>query len=89
MAAGQHARTVASKRYVTKVMREVEFISPVFVGDIVSFYAQTIKTGNTSVTIRVDVEAVRGTDAVQTCKVTSAEVVMVAVDDQYKPIPIR
>lgn len=89
MAAGQHARTVAARRYVTKVMREVEFISPVFVGDAVSFYASTVKMGRTSITIKVDVEAVRGKDALESCKVTSAEVVMVAIDDNYNPVAIR
>ena len=89
LAAGQHARTIAPKRYVTKVMREVEFIAPVSVGDTVSFYAKTLKLGTTSVTIRVDVEAERGIGNRRTIKVTSAEVVMVAVDEQQHPIPIR
>lgn len=88
LAAGQHARTVAPKKYVTKIMREVEFIAPVFVGDAVSFYCTTIKQGRTSITIQVDVEAVRGVDNLQTIKVTTAEVVMVAVDKENKPIPI-
>ncbi len=89
LAAGQHARSVTAKKFVTKVMREIEFISPVFVGDVVSFYATTKKVGNTSITIEVIVEAVRGMDALQSCKVTSAEVVMVAVDENNKPIPIK
>ncbi len=88
LAAGQHARLVAPKRYVTKVMREVEFIAPVYTGDIVSFYAETVKKGRTSITIRIDVEALRGVDCMQTIKVTSAEIVMVAVNDQNQPIPI-
>jgi acyl-CoA thioesterase YciA len=88
LAAGQHARTVAPKKYVTKIMREVEFIAPVFVGDAVSFYCSTIKQGRTSITVQVDVEAVRGVDSIQTIKVTTAQVVMVAVDSQNRPIPI-
>ena len=88
-AAGQHARAVAPHKYVTKIMREVEFIAPIYVGDVVSFYAETVRLGKTSITIRVDVEATRGYDAVQTIRVTSAEVVMVAVDDKNKPITIR
>jgi acyl-CoA thioesterase YciA len=87
-AAGQHARRVAPRRYVTKVMREVNFHAPVFVGDLVSFYTQTTKIGKTSITIKVEVEAVRGVDSLTTCDVTSAEVVMVAVDDAIKPINI-
>ena len=88
LAAGQHARSVAPRKYVTKVMREVEFISPVYVGDAVSFYCETIRLGRTSITIQVDVEAVRGVDLLQTFKVTSAEVVMVAVDSANRPIPV-
>jgi acyl-CoA thioesterase YciA len=88
LAAGQHARSVAPKKYVTKVMREVEFIAPVFVGDAVSFYCTTLKQGRTSITIKIDVEATRGVDLLQTLRVTSAEVVMVAVDNQNRPIPI-
>ncbi len=88
LAAGQHARSIAPKRYVTKVMREVVFIAPVFVGDAVSFYTTTSKIGKTSVTILVEVEAVRGVDFLQRITVTSAEVVMVAVDDNRNPIPI-
>jgi acyl-CoA thioesterase YciA len=89
LAAGQHARTISPKKYVTKVMREVEFIAPVYVGDVVSFYCKTAKLGRTSVTIEVEVEAIRGVDCLQTLSVTTAEVVMVAVDDQQKPVPIH
>lgn len=88
-AAGQHARKIAPRRYVTKIMREVNFIAPVFVGDVVSFYCHTVKVGNTSITIKVDVEAIRGYNAVQTISVTSAEVVMVAIGDDQKPIAIK
>ncbi len=88
LAAGQHARTVSVKKFVTKVMREVEFISPVFIGDVVSFYTETTRIGKTSITIQVLVEAVRGENALQSCKVTQAEVVMVAVDQNNKPITI-
>ena len=88
LAASQHARSVAPKKYVTKVMREVEFISPVYVGDVVSFYCDTKKIGNTSISIQVDVEALRGVDCVERHNVTCAEVLMVAVDDNGNPISI-
>jgi len=88
LAAGQHARRISPKKYVTKIVREVEFIAPVYVGDAVSFYCETAKLGRTSITVKVDVEALRGVDAVQTISVTSAEVVMVAVDKDFRPIPI-
>ncbi len=88
LAAGQHARTVAPRNYVTKVMREINFIAPVYVGDVVSFYCTTTKIGTTSLTILVDVEVMRGVDCVQVISVTSAEVVMVAVDSKNHPTPI-
>jgi acyl-CoA thioesterase YciA len=88
LAAGQHARTISPKRYVTKVMREVNFVAPVFIGDSVSFYTSTLRVGKTSVAVRVEVEAQRGVDSITTCAVTSAEVVMVAVDQENNPIPI-
>lgn len=88
LAAGQHARSVSPKKYVTKVMREVQFISPVYIGDAVSFYCDTMKVGRTSITVRVEVEATRGVDSLHTIPVTSAEVVMVAVDSNNRPIPI-
>jgi acyl-CoA thioesterase YciA len=85
LAAGQHAKMVAPHNYVTKVMREVEFIAPVSVGDLVSFYTETIRIGRTSIAIRVDVEVVRGLEPVETIKVTSAEVIMVAIDKKHTP----
>ena len=89
LAAGEHARRVAAHRYVTKVMREVEFIAPVLVGDLVSFYTETVKEGRTSITIRVLVTAERGVNTLEEVKVTEAEVVMVAVNEKGTPIPIR
>jgi len=81
--AGKHRNC----RMVTVAMNRVEFIAPVFVGDVVSFYAKTTRVGNTSVTILIDVEADRADDSGMV-KVAEAEVVYVAVDDSGKPISI-
>src|SRR5512147_3212913 len=59
LASAVEARKVAPLRYVTKAMREVEFHEPVFLGDIVSFFTETVRIGRTSVTVRVSVEAER------------------------------
>ena len=40
-------------------MHEVEFHEPVYLGDIVSFYTETVRVGRTSITVRVSVEAER------------------------------
>lgn len=77
------------QRFVTVAMREVVFHEPVFVGDIVSFYAETLKIGNTSITTRVIVEAERyGSPTGERVKVTEAEVIYVAVDENRKKMVI-
>ena len=78
----------AHRRYVTVVMREVEFHRPVFVGDVLSLYAHATRAGRTSLTIHVRVIACRRHDPDQEVEVTEAEVVFVAVNDDCKPVPI-
>src|SRR5438045_9443621 len=52
-------RHTRHNRFVTVAMKEVIFHEPVFIGDLVSFYAETIRVGKTSITINVTVEAGR------------------------------
>ncbi len=79
----------APKNFVTRAMREVGFIAPVYVGDVVSFYAEVLREGKTSVTIQVIVEAERSQQPRRQVKVTEAEVVYVAVDENGNPTRIR
>ena len=74
-----HRRT-RMDRFVTVAMREVIFHKPVFVGDLVSFYSETVRVGTTSITVRVVVEAERVASSSERVRVTEAEVVYVAVD---------
>ena len=78
----------ASRKFVTRAMREVEFIAPVYVGDVVSFYTSVVRQGTTSVTVKVSVEAEREKETRHRVKVTEAEVTYVAVDEAGKPIPV-
>src|ERR671913_1694244 len=81
-------RHTKHNRFVTVAMKEVIFHEPVYIGDLVSFYARTKKVGNTSITIHVDVEAERfGTPGVLV-KVTEAEVVFVAIDEKGAKVVI-
>ena len=98
LASAIEARKVAAHRFVTKAMREVEFHEPVYVGDVVDFLTETVRIGRTSVTVRVEVEAERwgsppsmagATGHGQRVKVTEAEVVLVAVDGEGRPTPVR
>ena len=98
LASAVEARKTAPHRYVTRAMHEVEFHEPVYLGDVVSFYTETVRIGRTSITVRVLVEAERwggGRAPLRTAahgevvNVTEAEVVLVAVDEQGRPVPIR
>jgi acyl-CoA thioesterase YciA len=70
-------------------MKEVVFHEPVFVGDVVSFYARTLRVGRTSVTVKAEVFAERYRKKHERVKVTEAEVTYVCVDDNRRPIPVR
>ncbi len=90
LASAVEARKTGVRRWVTKAMREVEFHEPVFLGDIVNFFTETLRVGRTSVTVRVSVEAERwGSGHGERVTVTQAEVVLVAVDEQGRPTPIH
>src|SRR6266511_394879 len=108
LASAIEARKIAPHHYVTKAMHEVEFHEPVHVGDIVSFYTETVRVGRTSVTVRVTVEAERWGEVPdpancvprpgaggatvwhgETVKVTEAEVVLVALGPDGRPVPVR
>jgi acyl-CoA thioesterase YciA len=97
LASAIEARKIAPHHYVTKAMREVEFHEPVYLGDIVSFYTETVRVGRTSVTVRVLVEAERWGRVPaggvgghgETVKVTEAEVVLVALNSEGRPMPVR
>ena len=85
-------------RLVTVAMHEVEFHAPVFVGDLVSFWTETVRLGRTSITVKVTVEVERRTPQAGgggpaggetgKVKVTEAEVVYVRVDSSNRPLPL-
>jgi len=82
-------RRTGHDRFVTVAMKEVIFHEPVFVGDLVSFYAETQEVGNTSISIRVVVEAERFGSRGQIVRVTEAEVVFVAINQNREKVQIR
>lgn len=75
----------AEHRYVTIAMNRVEFKKPVFIGDIVSFYADTTRIGTTSISIHVKVQCHRqGTLII----LTEADLIFVATDKDNNPVPV-
>ena len=82
------AREYQPHRFVTVAMDKVAFKQPVFVGDVLSFYAQVVKVGRTSLTIHVSVESQRFADPREVVPVTEAELVYVAVNEKREPVPV-
>ena len=75
----------ANGRVATVAVTSFQFKNPVFVGDLLSFYAEVKKTGTTSVTIEVEVYAERNPANLQVVKVTEANLTYVAIDMQGQP----
>ena len=80
------ARRQGSRFMVTVSMDKVVFHEPVFVGDLVSFWTETVRIGTTSITVKVRVESLRNVD--QKVLVTDAQVVYVNLGEDRKPKPI-
>lgn len=78
----------ARGRVVTVAVNEFQFHKPVFVGDLISCYADVVRVGNTSITVFVEVFVERGREQEECVKVTEATLTYVAVDDNRKPRPV-
>jgi acyl-CoA thioesterase YciA len=75
----------ANGRVATVAVTSFLFKHPVFVGDLVSFYANIAKTGRTSITVDVEVYAERNRLQKEVVKVTEATLVYVATDERRQP----
>jgi len=75
----------ANGRVATVAVNSFLFKNPVFVGDLLSFYADIVKVGNTSVTVNVEVYAERNRLQAEIVKVTDATLTYVATDENRKP----
>ena len=82
------ARRQGSHFMLTVSMDKVVFHQPVFVGDLISFWCETLRIGNSSITVRVVVEANRYYDPNERVLVTEAQVVYVNLGEDRKPTPI-
>jgi len=88
IAGALEARKTAALNFVTVAMDKVVFHNPVYVGDVVSFYTQTLSIGKTSLKVKVKVKADRFDGSAKNVPVTEAEITYVALDDEKKPVPI-
>ncbi len=87
------AGSVLPARYVrgrmaTVAVNQFIFKQPVRVGDILSFFSNVTRVGNTSITVEVEVFAERFSSQGQYVKVTEASLTYVAIDHEGRPRPI-
>ena len=75
----------AKGRVVTVAVNSFVFKEPMYVGDIVSFYATITKIGRTSITVDVEVYAQRDPAKPQCVKVTEATLTYVSVGEDRRP----
>ena len=75
----------AKGRVATVAVNSFVFKKPVMVGDVVSFYAEVVRVGRTSITVNVEVYAQRRPHTEDVVKVTEATLTYVAVDANRRP----
>jgi acyl-CoA thioesterase YciA len=84
MAGKMSATTVANGRVVTVAVDRIVFREPVKVGDVVCCYTHILRTGRSSITLSIEVWALRQGQG-DRIKVTDAVFTFVAVDDDGRP----
>lgn len=78
----------ANGRIATVAVNSFVFEQPVFVGDLLTFYADIVRVGRTSLTVRVEVYSQRNRVDDRVVKVTEATLTYVATDEERKPRPV-
>lgn len=92
IAGATHAYRRAQGKVVTVAVKNFDFVAPVYVGDVVTFFTTIAKTGRTSITVSVAIYAERpGRDPGEHIKVASGEFIYVHVDENRRkvPLPVR
>jgi acyl-CoA thioesterase YciA len=85
---GIFASKVARSRTVTVAIEAMNFRKAVYVGDLVSVYANLVRIGRTSVTVHLEAWVLRRKE-MQSILVTDGNFTYVSIDDQGKPQAIR
>jgi acyl-CoA thioesterase YciA len=85
IAGGVAASQRARGRVATVAVNAFQFKEPVFMGDLLSFYADVVRVGNTSLTVKVEVYAQRTPADVEVVKVTEATLTYVATGADRRP----
>ena len=88
IAASVVARQRAQGRVVTVAVNNFQFIKPVYVGDLLSCYAEVVKIGRTSLTVNVNALVQRYSEGGEELKVAEAQLTFVAIDQNRRPRPV-
>ena len=89
IAGGVLAARRARGRVATVAVNQFLFKQPVLIGDLLSFYAEIVRVGNTSITVNVEVYASRNPEDIEVVKVTEATLTYVATDQNRQPRPVQ
>jgi acyl-CoA thioesterase YciA len=81
------AKQTSKSRIATVAINDLVFMHPVYVGDIICCYAELIKVGTTSMTVKIEVWAISEADT-ERHQVTAGTFVFVALDEHRKPKPV-
>ncbi|MCJ8343973.1 acyl-CoA thioesterase [bacterium] len=77
-----------TRKILTKKISEVIFINPALLGDMIQFWCNVTREGNSSLTMELVVRT-KNVDTRQQRDILTCEIVYVAVDDLGKPFPWR
>jgi len=88
LAGGTVASRRACGRTVTVAVNSFVFRQPVFIGDVLSFYADIVRVGTSSITVNIEVYAQRNPEDIEVVKVTEATFTYVATDQNRRPRPL-
>lgn len=93
IAGGITAARAAGGIVATVAIEGMKFISPIMVGDLISCYAEVEKIGTTSITIKIDVTAIRASErevgGANEVRVTEGIFTFVALDEKGRPRPVK
>jgi acyl-CoA thioesterase YciA len=81
---GIYASKLAKSRTVTVAIDAMNFRKPVYIGDVVSVHATTVRVGKTSITVHIEAWVIRR-DETHSILVTDGNFTYVAIDDHGRP----
>ena len=85
---GVFAAKITKTRNVTVAIEAMNFRKPVYVGDLVSVYANVVRFGRTSLTVHLEAWVLRRRESQSMILVTDGNFTYVSIDEQGKPQPI-